>query len=191
MEKKSLRKIIINRRDTMKKEIRREKEIVIKEELRNTLLYKKSKNIFIYIGYGSEINTSLIIEDMLDDNKCVLVPRIDSINREMQAIQINSLEGLELNRYGILEPSHSKKAFNRNEIDLIILPGVAFDDKGGRLGYGGGYYDKYLTNLNTFIPKVVLAYDFQILENIPLEEHDIKYDYLITEKRSINLLHYT
>ena len=103
----------------------------------------------------------------------------------MEAVEITSLEGLKENKYGILEPDDSKEEFCKNNLDLIILPGVAFDLVGKRIGYGGGYYDRYLENIDKKIIKVALIYDFQLLENVPAEEHDIKADYIITETMSI------
>ena len=75
------------------------------------------------------------------------------------------------------------------DLDLIILPGVVFDELGGRIGYGGGYYDKYLSNLDKTIPKAALCYEFQIIDKVPTEKHDIKADCIITEERVITLSH--
>lgn len=92
----------------------------------------------------------------------------------MDAVEISSLKNLKKDKYGILEPDELIPAVKKEDIDLIILPGVAFDKSGGRLGYGGGYYDKYLNSCPQDICKVALCYDFQIVENVPVEEHDVK-----------------
>ena len=101
----------------------------------------------------------------------------------MDFIKINSLEDLEENKMGILEP---KDNFNKkpDKIDLMILPGLAFHLNGGRIGYGGRYYDRYLMDRNEVL-KISLCYEVQIIDKIPMEEHDIEYDYLITENRAL------
>ena len=184
MDKKTLRKIMIEKRDMLSEE----KEIFdnkIKNKLLNIELYKKSKNIFVYIGFGSEINTKEIINCFFYDNKNVYVPKTNIETKEMNAVKINSFENLVENRYGILEPNNDEIILNKDNIDLIILPGVAFDYNGGRVGYGGGYYDRYLESINKDISKVALIYDFQLLDKVPCEDHDIRADYIITEKRFI------
>ena len=103
----------------------------------------------------------------------------------MEAVKIVDLTNLKEDKYGILEPTKDIEAMNKNELDLVIMPGLAFDTNGGRLGYGGGYYDKYLQKIAGNLSKVALAYDFQIVQEVPKEEHDIKVDYIITEKREI------
>lgn len=180
MDKSSIRKKIISERDKIDIKEKRYKDNKIKEKLMETKYYKECEKIFIYIGFGSEINTYEYIQDFFKDNKRIFVPRTNIKNKTMEAVEINDLNNLEKNKYGILEPSLDKEQIDKNEIELIILPGVAFDKVGGRIGYGGGYYDKFLKNVSSKAIKVALAYDLQVLDKIPMEEHDIKYDYLIT-----------
>lgn len=185
MDKKLLRKTMIEKRDGVDVLYRQKAEIQIKNTLLEKDFYKKSKNIFIYVGFGSEIDTSVYIKEFLEDGKKIYVPRIGKVSRIMDAVEIDGLEDLKANKYGILEPSDENQGVNKDILDLIILPGVAFDENGGRLGYGGGYYDTFLQDGLNGVTKVVLAYDFQIVKALPLEEHDIKADYIITEKRNI------
>lgn len=188
MKKSEIRKKIIKERD----EIDREKKLLldklIEEKLVNTSIFKESKNIFIYLGFGSEIDTISFVKKFLKMGKVILVPVTDMGAKTMDAVKIDSLELLERNSYGIYEPKDSKEAFDKEEIDLIILPGVAFDEEGNRVGYGGGYYDRYLCSIRKDIPKIALAYDLQVISGIPAEEHDIKADYIITESKTINSL---
>ncbi len=180
MDKKEIRKNMISKRDNILKEAKEimDKNIILK--LKESEYYKKSKNIFIYLGFGSEIDTMSYIQEFINEGKHIFIPRTDIKTKKMEAVEITSLEGLKENKYGILEPE-----FCKNNLDLIILPGVAFDLVGKRIGYGGGYYDRYLENIDKKIIKVALIYDFQLLENVPAEEHDIKADYIITETMSI------
>ena len=179
--KKELRREIIKKRDKldcMEKAIK-DKKII--EKLKDTKEYKEAKGIFVYIGFGSEINTKILIEDALKDGKEVYVPKV--IKKEMVFIKINSLENLVTSSYGILEPVGDKSNFNVDNLGLIVMPGLAFDKQGNRLGYGGGYYDRFLSNIKDKRNKIVLAYNLQIVDNIEAEEHDIKVDYIITNSR--------
>ncbi|NLK94578.1 MAG: 5-formyltetrahydrofolate cyclo-ligase [Clostridiales bacterium] len=184
MDKKELRKYMIEKRNciTVEEKVSLDKEIL--EKLRGSESYIDSKNIFIYIGFGSEINTKEYINEFLKDGKSVFIPRTVISSKKMEAVKVNSLENLEKNKYGILEPGLKEEASDKKILDLIILPGVAFDLYGGRLGYGGGYYDRFL--IGTKAKKVALAYDFQIISKIEIEEHDIPADSIITEKRIID-----
>lgn len=182
MDKKLLRKEMMNKRNSILEEEKKERDICILNKLLKTSEYKNSKVIFIYIGYSSEINTSNFIKKFLKDNKVVCVPRTNYEGKYMEAVVINSLENLSKDKYGILEPDKDLNPIDIDNIDLVILPGLAFDNKGGRLGYGGGYYDKYLSNMSDDVVKIALCYDFQVVDNVPMEEHDICADLLITDR---------
>ncbi|MGL4873414.1 MAG: 5-formyltetrahydrofolate cyclo-ligase [Clostridium sp.] len=183
MDKSELRKSMLCKRNLIKES----EKIIFDEKIIESFFdledYKKAKNICIYVKYGSEINTIRIIERALLEGKEVFVPRIKK-DRDMDFIKINSIANLEKNKMGILEP---KKEFilRVEKIELLVLPGLAFDLNGGRVGYGGGYYDKYLDKKK--VVKIALSYELQILEKVPMEEHDIRYDCLISEKRIIRV----
>lgn len=185
MDKKLLRKTMIEKRDAVDILERQRSDIEIKNILTKKEFYKNSNNIFIYVGFSSEINTSIYIKEFLNDGKKIYVPRIKTGTRIMEAVEISEIEELKANSFGIIEPSNEKQGVNKKIIDLIILPGVAFHENGGRLGYGGGYYDRFLEDDSEEVIKVVLAYEFQMVKFIPLQEHDIKSNYIITDKRSI------
>lgn len=180
MDKRLIRESILNIRDNLKIEDKKLMDTKIKDLLINKQYYKEATGIFIYVGFGSEIETTAIIEKILRDKKRVFIPRTNIKEKTMDAVEILSLDNLEKNIYGIYEPRIGLKAISKEEIDLVILPGVAFDKQGGRIGYGGGYYDKYLSKIHSNVLKVALAYDFQIIDKIPLESHDILADRIIT-----------
>ena len=186
LNKKEIRREVIAKRDLLKNKI--ELDEVIEKKLKDNKIYKNSKNIFIYLGFGSEINTIKYVEDFLDEGKKIIIPYTDMKNKVMHGIEINTLDGLKKNKFGILEPADTSKIFNKEDIDLVIMPGVAFDRSGNRVGYGGGYYDKFLSEINSDIPTIALAYDIQILEEVPSEKHDIKVHMVITEKETIKCL---
>ncbi|WP_459479952.1 5-formyltetrahydrofolate cyclo-ligase [Clostridium saccharoperbutylacetonicum] len=186
INKKELRKEILRKRQVMDAIEKEKADNKITDEFLKTDYYKKAEKIFIYVSYDSEINTKGIINRALSDNKKIYVPRTDFKTKNMDAVEIISLDELMENSYGILEPSIEKTSINPNNIDLIVVPGVAFDRNGGRMGYGAGFYDRYFKKLsNDKIKKLVLAYDLQVVAEVPMEECDVPVDYIITEKEFI------
>jgi 5-formyltetrahydrofolate cyclo-ligase len=99
----------------------------------------------------------------------------------MRALKINSLNNLKVSDYGVLEPEDNSEEVFAKDMNLAIIPGLVFDLKGGRIGYGGGFYDRFFSNTNIDITKIALAYQFQILEELPLEDHDVSINNIITE----------
>lgn len=182
--KKNIRKSIIAKRD-LKKEENSLKDSKIFNNLISLNSYKRAKKVFIYIGFGSEINTKGLIEIMLKEGKEVFVPKV--LEEEMIALKITSLNNLIESKFKILEPVGEKSDIDGEEFDLIIMPGVAFDRSGNRIGYGKGYYDKYLKDVKSDIKKIALAYELQLIEEIETEEHDLKVDSIITENEIIDI----
>ena len=186
MEKKLIRKQILKIRDELDKDIKKNMDRKIEEKFMNSIEYKNAKKIFIYISYKSEINTKSIILKMLGDEKEIYVPRTDIKSKCMDAVKINSFDNLVEDVYGILEPSFKEKSIDPNELDLIVVPGVAFDRKLSRLGYGAGYYDKYFKTITKRnISKVALAYNFQIIDEVPIDKYDVPVDCILTNDNEI------
>ena len=184
-EKKVLRNKILEIRDSLNNN---EKELMdnkIFNELINTDLYKRSINIFIYISFSNEINTRNIIEKAFKDTKNVFIPKVYKDDKLMKAIKLNSIDELKKNSMGILEPIDDSNYIEKENIDLIVVPGVVFDKECNRIGYGGGYYDRYLKDIKSKENKIALAYDLQIVDKIESEVHDIKVDYIITNTRAL------
>ncbi|WP_250455193.1 5-formyltetrahydrofolate cyclo-ligase [Clostridium tertium] len=184
-EKKVLRNKILEIRDSLNNN---EKELMdnkIFNELINTDLYKRSINIFIYISFSNEINTRNIIEKAFKDKKNVFIPKVYKDDKLMKAIKLNSIDELKKNSMGILEPIDDSNYIEKENIDLIVVPGVVFDKECNRIGYGGGYYDRYLKDIKSKKNKIALAYDLQIVDKIESEVHDIKVDYIITNTRAL------
>lgn len=189
LKKKQLRKDILDIRNSMSSDEKEEKDNVIICKFLNSNYYKNSNKIFIYVSYSSEIDTIKIINKALGDGKEIFVPRTVFDTKAMDAVKINSLENMKKDRYGILEPEEGKPCVDPDELDLIVVPGVAFDKKGGRMGYGAGYYDRYFKKISNekrnHVKKVALAYDFQIIDDVPMDKQDVKIDYIITDKNII------
>lgn len=187
MDKKEIRKDIISKRNSVDREIRQDWDKEILKSLINSKFYKSAKSIFTFISYGSEVDTIKIIEQALKEGKVVYVPKTYKDTKEMKAVKITNLTNMVKDKMGILEPVEVSEDSIGEHFDLIIMPGVAFDSFGNRIGYGGGYYDKYLSNYKEETLKVALAYDVQMLNKIEIEDHDIKVNYIITEKNIIKI----
>ncbi len=143
-------------------------------------LWEQAKTIAITISRGKEIDTKLIIEKAWAERKDVVVPKCDSKTNTMVFRKITTFHQLEQVFFGLEEPIVNKTiAVEAEGIDLMIVPGICFDLEGYRIGYGGGYYDRYLTRYkgNT----LSLAFSFQIFKKVPREPHDLPVQGLITE----------
>lgn len=153
------------------------------EEIRNNLLTSKVYQIpgmvCFYVSKKDEVDTLEIIKlELQRGRKRVVVPRIVGDNIELFAI--HTFLDLVPGRFGVLEPKEELTQINEKEIELFIIPGIAFGRDGYRLGRGKGYYDNILKQSRAI--KVGLGYDWQILSYIPHEDHDVKMDYLVSEK---------
>ena len=147
----------------------------------------EAKTSLLYINSGYEVVTKDILKRCFDYNKTVVLP---SFNFEMQKISLlkvdNLKTGLKRGENGILEPDTSKcKTVPIQFIDIAIIPGFAFDEKGGRIGSGDGFYDRLIPMLPVTTRKVGLAYESQIIQQVPMESHDKHVDIIITENRII------
>ena len=173
MDKKELRKKYTKvRADVEDKE---GKDRLIRESLRQLDIYKKAKSVFVFISYKSEVDTRGIIEDILADRKKLLVPLVKG--SEMIAVEVKGIDDLEPNKMGILEPKSGDEV---TDVDLTITPGLAFDKDGYRLGYGGGYYDKFFSKVDTI--RMGIGYSDQYVESIVHEDYDKALEYLLTEE---------
>lgn len=180
MDKKNLRKLMKEKRNSITKAARNEFDNDIFLKIINSDYYKLSKVIFVFVSYNDELDTHRLIKHALENNKRIVVPKVISKNGHMIVIEINSFDDLEPGNYGILEPKNHCKEISSSNIDLALIPGLAFDLNGGRMGYGGGYYDRFLKTLSANCPKIGICYNFQIIKQVPMSEHDIKIDGLIT-----------
>lgn len=187
MDKRSLRSDILNKRKSLSKEDVNGKSSAISKLLFSTEAYKGSKYIMCYIDFRNEVKTEDIIKTSLKEGKNIIIPISVVETRQLILSQLLDYDKeLESGTYGILEP---KKEFIREVtpelIDLVLMPGVAFDRRGYRIGYGGGYYDRFLTRIDKSVPKIALAFDLQMVPHVIEGRYDIAVDYIITEKEII------
>lgn len=140
--------------------------------------------LFTYISFGKEVDTHEIINKALMMNKHVYVPRVEQ--NELNFYEIHGLDNLIKSNFGILEPDdhiHNKyvSSLSKDNDKLMLLPGLAFDKTGNRIGYGAGYYDRYLGRfpLNEWL-KIALAYDFQVTNKLTVGKYDVPTDFIVT-----------
>ncbi|WP_129408828.1 5-formyltetrahydrofolate cyclo-ligase [Marinitoga lauensis] len=173
--KDGIRKMMLKKRLNLEKSLYDKYSILITERILKYLNDLNFKSIAMYYPFRNEVNLLSLIETL--KNKEILFPKVKG--KDMNFIKITSLNDFEKGNFGIMEPRG--ESYNK-EIDIFLVPGVAFDKKLYRLGYGGGYYDRYFSNHKKgFL--IGVAFDFQILNELPIFEHDIKMDIIITEKR--------
>ena len=149
--------------------------------------YATAETVMFYIDVRSEVRTRHDLQLALESGKRVIVPWCNAAG-ELELFRLKSMDELELGMYRILEPKQDlrglpEKQVDVSELDLIMVPGVAFDRRGGRMGHGKGYYDKLLQHARLDTPLVALAFECQLFEEIPVAEHDIFMDRVITEDR--------
>jgi 5-formyltetrahydrofolate cyclo-ligase len=183
--KDTLRKKLLARRNREPEALREEKSNKIKEGLFSLKDFQKAKIILFYLAKGSEVRTHEAIREALARGKRVALPRVEGMELLLGEIKDINKE-VQKGHFGILEPSEQCfKEVLPDALDLIILPGIIFDSRGGRVGYGKGYYDRFLKKISHKVPVVGLAYHFQIVDGLPHQEHDIRVCKVITEKRII------
>ena len=183
VEKKQLRKYIQNKRDNLALGLRNKKSKEIALKFLKTTDYLNSKNIFIFYPFRSEIDTTIIIKKALKESKNIILPRVEGTLLNLYFIN-DVYTQLQEGSYRIMEPIPSScTRAHVSDINLAIVPGIAFDRNLNRLGYGGGFYDKIIRNLPQNIKKIALSFDIQIVPNIPVLDHDIKIDIIITESK--------
>ncbi len=152
------------------------------EAFYNTPEYRKAEKIFCFYSFGSEIDTTELIKRALYDGKNTALPCVREGRSDMVFIAVDSLDGLAKDRYGIPSPEYDENKIVPSDRDtLIIVPGLAFDDDFYRIGYGGGYYDKYLGE-NTYMSAAGVCFEKQLTQRLPRDEHDIAVDMIATEK---------
>ncbi len=169
---------------------RQAKSLLIGRRLFRTSFYRRAKRLLCYAAMGGEVQTRGILEKALSDGKRAFVPVVtDKEQRRMVAAEITDVEKDLAHRghHGIPHPLKlSSRRIALSSLDLILLPGVAFDRRGRRLGRGAGYFDRFLAEAPARIPRVGLAFGFQVLKELPSEPHDQPVCAVITEKETIN-----
>jgi len=155
----------------------------ITETLAGQPFFKMAATVHTYVSWRNEVDTHALIQTMLEQGKNIIVPKIEGSQGALVHARIHSLSDLLPGAYGIPEPTRVDPSYDIREIDIVLVPGVAFDRSGYRLGFGGGYYDTFLKQLEA--QRVGLAFDFQLVEEVPRRAEDEKVDIIITENEII------
>lgn len=173
----------------MNQEEARIKGVVIQGKMLELSEFHEANTVAFYVAkkLENEVPTELAIRESLARSKRVLVPVTDTLKKKLLFSELHDFDKeLAVGTFDILEPREEYRRFaDVKNIDLIFVPGVAFDRKGNRVGYGSGYYDIFLSSIDKGVVKIGLAYAFQIVERIPATKDDMKVDRIITENEDI------
>ena len=145
--------------------------------VRASELFAAALTVAAYLAFNDEIDLAPLFDDA---EKCFVVPRVVEPGGDL-AFHALEPAALAPHRYGYLEPAASTPQVASSDIDLVMVPGLAFDARGGRLGYGGGHYDRFLLSLPSTTPSVGVTLDALLLDDVPREEHDVRVTHLVTE----------
>lgn len=156
------------------------KSAAITARLLSLAEYRAAAHIALFASFGDEVDTSAILLDALRC-KTVALPRVDGA--QMYFHVVRRMEQLQTSALGIREPAPELPL--REDFAIAILPGLAFDKQGGRMGYGGGYYDRYFANRSAL--RIGICYEEQLLESVPQEAHDLRVELVVTDRRVIDL----
>jgi|SRR3989344_1493342 len=183
--KADIREFVLGKRDSLPKKQIKSKSAAIAKKLFSLPEFKKAKTIFTYVSFGSEADTKHIVEKCIASGKKVAIPCADMKSKNLGIFEFTSYSSLRKSTYGILEPVPAKsKKVPASEIDFVVVPGVAFDKKCNRIGYGLGFYDRFFSK-HRKIPNAALAFELQVLGSVPAGKKDGKVHGIITEKRAI------
>jgi len=153
-------------------------------------LFKKAKVVLFYLALKDEVQTREMIKKSLKKGKTVLIPFVNFKEREILPSELKDYDKeLIRGKWNILKPAKDfYRPFSLNLINLIIVPGIAFDRKGNRIGFGKGFYDRFLGKLSSKINLISLAFELQLVGAVPTQSYDIPMNYIITEKEIINCI---
>ena len=182
--KAALRAAMLARRDALAPEVLRAGSAAIAMHLQRLAAWQSARCISSYLAIGSEVRTQELIEHALARGVTVALPRTHKTERRLTLHRVDDLHSLQRGRFGLLEPPATAPEIDPAEIELFVVPGVAFDARGNRLGYGAGYYDHLLAASQG--RRVALAFSEQLALHVPADAHDCPVELLVTEQGVIN-----
>ena len=187
-QKATIRKEILDKRESQSPAIRSALSHSIVRTLLSRGEFHQAGRILIYLSRDGEVVTDGLMGRAFELRKRVCVPVVDHKQKELLISELSGPEiSFRLGAFGIREPKEGDcNLVPADTIDLVVVPGLAFDPQGGRIGYGKGYYDRLLKHLKPHIPRIALAFDFQIYDAVPQDESDAPVNLIITEKSTMN-----
>jgi 5-formyltetrahydrofolate cyclo-ligase len=182
-QKAELRWAMLDKRDALDQGSRTEFNHIITKKLLALPEYKQSKTILAYKNIGSEFDTAEFISDALASGKMLALPKVNTAKKTLDIFRVDyPATDLIHGVWGIAEPDPVKcKPISIDEVDFVLVPGLAFDARGQRVGYGGGYYDKLLAERNSKTYLIAAAYAMQVVREVPALPHDLAVEKVITE----------
>ena len=186
--KEKLRKEILSERNKLSPDEVDRLSTIIVNRFMSLDVYEKAKSIMLYLDFRNEVRTGPLIRQMLHDKKQVLIPVTNPsdyslIVSELKDPQKDLFQG----KFGLMEPNENTlRPVDPETIDVVLVPGLVFDNNGYRIGFGAGYYDRFLPNLDPHVPLISLAYELQVVDAVPKESHDVPVHMIITEQRIIH-----
>ena len=184
MDKNRQRKFLKDLRNSLSADEVRLKSEAIARRLTESEIYKNARTVMTYISIGSEVSTDEILRRIIADGKIAAAPLCGDDGVSLSARIIESPDQLISGYFGIPEPRRNTVEIDKNDIDLIIVPGLGFDRNGYRIGYGKGFYDRFLTGFDGIT--IGLCFDKCLLDSICRDEHDKQVDYVYTESAALN-----
>lgn len=183
-EKNTLRHALRNLRDSIDQELRQEKSCRIAALLCENRLFRAAGTVMLYASVRGEADTGMLIDNCLKRQVRTVLPAVDKTNAKLLLYQILSRAELVPGGFGIPEPDGADKVpLLPSALEFVVVPGVAFDVTGARIGYGKGYYDKLLAGIT--VPTAGICFEEQLVAQIPCEPHDRRVTMIVTEKRII------
>ncbi|MGO3751557.1 MAG: 5-formyltetrahydrofolate cyclo-ligase [Peptoniphilaceae bacterium] len=183
MNKKEFRSSMLEKRDSLDFKYLKDASSKIYKNFIKSDLYKNSENIFIFVSYKKEVDTHELIKYALKDSKNIFVPIVNRESKTLSFSHLKNFDDLQPSYMGILEPTiETRNIVDPNLADLVVTPGLAFNQEGYRIGYGGGFYDKFFSSIESKPIKLGIGYSIQLVDEIVHDDLDQKLDYFLSDK---------
>jgi 5-formyltetrahydrofolate cyclo-ligase len=184
--KKALRARVLAARDALDPAARATGSRAIASKIAALPAFDVAVTVLATLPFGSEWDSRPLVQALLDRGKALLLPRVDAASRVLVLHRVADLDADVVRGYlGIPEPSPDAPVARASEVDCVLVPGVAFDTAGRRLGYGGGFYDRLLPQFRAGVARIAGAFDVQIADEVPAGAHDVAVDAIITPTRTV------
>lgn len=183
--KAAIRKRVVQLRDALGEKDRTRGDAVITERIAALPSYAAARSILFYASFRSEVSTEALLLRAIAEGREIVLPLVNRSSSTLSLRRIRSLSDVQPGFMGIPEPPLSAPEVLLEAIDIVVVPGVAYDAACFRVGYGGGYYDRLLAGCGRRPVLLAPAYEVQIVDAIPAEAHDVRMDMIVTEHRTI------
>lgn len=182
-EKQALRRAILAARDALPPDWRASESRLAVGELASLAGFREAGAVLLTLPFGSEIDVRPLAAAALREGKALLLPRVNPLTRMLELFRVRDLAAdIVAGQWNIPEPRSDCRRADPRDVEWVLVPGVAFDAACGRLGYGGGFYDRLLPLIDAQIPRLAAAFDMQLVPAVPRGSHDLAVDCLITPK---------